>query len=197
MKILQHKEPFYHTIIHDLYTDEEVKAIWIEINFLHSHGKMVNHSTLINKDSGVCGSKISLPLDDVYRKYRSVSNILTVNRKIFNIWEQLQDNPFARYLPIINNDSTLLSYYSNKSLFIKHYDTLTLSCITTFWKEPKAFEGGRLQFSNYKYYPDMRPNTMLLFPSFEHHEVSELIMDENDKDNMGRYTINQFMSINP
>ena len=70
-----------------------------------------------------------------------------------------------------------------------HADHATISAVTTFWKVPKEFTGGELKFPEYEYTPHMDNNTIILFPSFEQHEVSTVI-------GKGRFSINQFYFIN-
>ena len=75
-------DPFPHIVIHDFYDDEELKLIWEELNFYTKPGKLVS----ADKYGGIVGMTDSkaLMLDDVYPKaYRNLSNILTVNRKVF------------------------------------------------------------------------------------------------------------------
>lgn len=191
MDIRQFKKPFYHTIIYDFYTNDEVKSIWEEIHFLHKPGKM----TLADNDEGY---RLTVGLDEIYSGYRQMSNILTINRKIFEIWEQLTDNPFAKYLPMINIDYTVINYYPNDSFIHKHQDIYILSMGTTIYRTPRAFEGGLFHFPEYKYFPDMQHNTAILFPSTEYHEVTPILISEEDQENgLSRYNINQFMSIIP
>lgn len=188
MKIIQLKKPFYHTIIHDYYTDEEVDSIWEEIHSLRD--------ILDQNEKTAHGGRLSLYLDYTYVERRRESNILVANRKIFKMYEELSENPFASYLPNFNLDHTILNYYPDESFFTAHTDYYVLSISTTLWKTPKAFEGGSLHFPKYDYTPNMNNNTTILFPSFEQHGVTEIKMTEKGYDT-GRYTINQFMSITP
>ena len=191
MKIIQFTEPFYHTIIYDFYTPEEEKSIWQEIEFLNQPGKLLDKT--FNGDPKASDNKLGLHLDKAYGQYRNVSNILTINRKIFNIRDQLLENPFAKYLEICDQDFTFLSYYPDKSFYAPHFDRFTVSSITTFWRQPQQFTGGDLRFTEHNYVPQMEHNTLILFPSFETHEVTPVSID--DEEGFSRYTINQFMMI--
>jgi hypothetical protein len=191
MDIETYRDPFYHTIIKNFYNKKEEELIWQEIEFLNQPGKL-QHSTLTGDPGGI--DKVGIFLDDLYN-FRQVSNILTINRKIFNITNLFSDNPFSKYLEGCNYDRTMLSYYENDSYYKPHKDRFVLSAVTLFFKEPKKFSGGELHFDEYNYTPDLYHNDMIIFPSCETHSVSKIILDTQE-DGMGRYTINQFYSFN-
>lgn len=193
MKIENLSEPFHHSIIYDFYNDEEEKLIWQELEFLNKPGKMLSPKET-GDYHGSSPNKTGIFLDQLYGEKKQFSNILTLNRKIYKIQKLLYDNPFSRYLEIVDKDMTMISYYENESFYKKHYDCYTISAVTTFWKKPKLFTGGELKFSTHDYTPKMDHNTMVLFPSYEKHEVTEIQLEKNDGIN-GRYTINQFYSI--
>lgn len=191
MRIENLSEPFFHSIVYDYYTIEEQNLIWQELNFLNKMGKLLPPTETGDPNSSP--NKVGVFLDRLYNN-KKFSNILTLNRKIYKIKNLLYENPFSRYLNSVDSDFTMVSYYENASYYLRHHDSYTLSSVTTFWKTPKMFSGGQLIFSNYDYAPIMDHNTMILFPSYESHEVSEITMDDNDGVN-GRYTLNQFFGI--
>jgi Rps23 Pro-64 3,4-dihydroxylase Tpa1-like proline 4-hydroxylase len=192
MRIENLSEPFFHSIVYDFYNPEEEKLIWQELEFLNKLGKLLPPSE--TGDANSSPNKVGVFLDRLYKNNENFSNILTVNRKIFKIKHLLSKNPFSRYLTIIDKDLTMVSYYEDESYYLPHHDSYILSSVTTFWRKPKMFSGGQLGFVEYNYFPEMDHNTMILFPSYERHEVSEIQMEENDGIN-GRYTINQFYTI--
>lgn len=195
MEIIHYKSPFYHTIIRDFYTEEEQIMMWQEIDFLNQPGKLLPPKYTGDPDASQ--NKLGLFLDDFYGKNRQISNILTINRKIFNIFDfKNNENPFLNYLSICDKDETMISYYSNNSYYKSHYDMFVLSSVTLFHRFPKKFSGGNLMFNEYGYIPDIKHNSMIIFPSFERHSVSRIKVEEdNYKD--GRYTINQFFTFRP
>ena len=77
------KDPFPHLILYNFYNDNELKLIWEELNFYTKKDKLLEA-----KDYGGIPEKTNskaIWLDKVYLdKYRSLSNILTVNRKMFD-----------------------------------------------------------------------------------------------------------------
>lgn len=195
MKIVQRKEPFFHTIIYDFYSEKEEASIWQELEFLNQPGKFLQKK--FTGDGLASTNKLGLHLDLVYPPdYRHLSNMLTVNRKIFDIRDQLLENPFAHYLEICDRDQSFISYYPDKSFYGAHFDRYTLSAVTTLWKTPKRFTGGDLCFPKHGYSPFMENNTIILFPSFEIHEVMPIQVSQKDEaDGFSRYTLNQFMMI--
>ena len=76
-------EPFPHMLVEDFYNDDELKLIWEELNFYTKDGKLFDaegYGGIPNKTN----SK-AIQLDALYRgKYRKISNILAVNRKVFD-----------------------------------------------------------------------------------------------------------------
>jgi hypothetical protein len=192
MKILNLLNPFPHSIIHDFYNLEEQELIWEELTFLNRPNKLLTPDK--TGDPSASSNKRGVFLDTLYGQNRHFSNILTINRKIFTILDFLKDNPFSEYLLYCNYDQTMISYYEDQAHYDKHFDSFVISSVTTFWKNPKQFVGGELKFSEFNYIPKMFHNTMIIFPSFVMHEVTKVSLKNNDGIN-GRYTINQFYSI--
>jgi len=193
MKIVQFSKPFYHTIIYDFYDAAEEASIWQELSVLTPQFKNKN----FNGDPLASENKLGLHLDQFYPPdSRHLSNMLVADRKIFDIRDQLLENPFARYLEICDLDFSFISYYPDKSFYKPHFDRFTLSSVTTFWKIPQRFQGGILRFPKHDYAPVMKPNTIVLFPSFELHEVTPIqIKKKWEVRGFSRYTLNQFMLI--
>ena len=74
--------PFPHVIIENFYNEEELKLIWQELEFYTHPNKLVPAKDY----GGIVGSTnaLALQLDTIYSKRRELSNILTVNRKLFD-----------------------------------------------------------------------------------------------------------------
>ena len=131
----------------------------------------------------------AVQLDRHYINRRNDSKILTHNRKMFYLEEELKDNPFARYLPYTNDDVTQLNYYKDGAEYKHHADHGVLSAVTILHDEPKQYIGGDLVFTDYNYIPKLKNNTTILFSSFQQHGVTPCAGN-------GRYSINQFYFIN-
>ena len=184
MRIHNLVNPFPHSIIYDFYSPREMSLILQELHSLKP--------TMADKSSTGdprAEGMIGLSLDQHYWGQREKSNILTFNRNIFNITDKLHENSYMKYLDMANDDLTQVNYYPDGSDYKHHADHATISSVTTFWDDPKSFKGGKLYFKEYDYSPYMENNTMVLFPSFEQHEVTKV-------QGNGRFSVNQFYFIN-
>ena len=107
-----YQEPFPLMVIENFYNESELDLIWEELNFLTKPNKLVEA-----KDYGGVVENTNakaLILDDVYEGHRSVSNILTVNRKLFSsgvLDNFAQIHPCCKIAPKSNWDCTKVRYY--------------------------------------------------------------------------------------
>lgn len=128
---------------------------------------------------------------------RSMSNILTENRKLFSdeiTTELINYHPIFRYVKHVNTDATLVSYYEDSDYYLPHRDDATITAITWFYKNPKLFNGGNL-FLEETLEIECLHNRCVIFPSIASHAVNEIhINKENAGQNFGRFAISQFLS---
>ena len=190
-------EPFPHLIIENFYDDEELDLIWEELKFYTKPGKLLEA-----KDFGGVVDKTNshaLCLDDVYEKetYRSLSNILTVNRKLFTsdtlkILAEIHD--CCSIATDCNYDITKVRYYHDGEYYKPHTDrAFHFLAFSYFNREPKKFSGGELYFPKYEYKYGCENNSMIIFPGWVQHGVSEVkIKDSDYYDGYGRYSITSF-----
>ena len=81
--VRSYKKPFPHLILENFYDENELELIWEELKFYTKPNKLLEAKDF----GGVVGKTNShaIELDSVYlSKYRPLSNILTVNRKLFD-----------------------------------------------------------------------------------------------------------------
>ena len=197
-------DPFPHLIIKNFYNDDELELIWEELKFYTKPEKL-----LTAKDFGGVVSKTNshaLMLDDIYKNYikekhsinyRLVSNILTVNRKVFNmsILEAFSSiHECCVHAKKCNNDITKVRYYHNGEYYEPHRDTLhQFLAFSYFHKEPKRFEGGDLYFPMYDYEFSCDNNSIIFLPGWVEHGVREVKIEDSDYyDGYGRYCISSF-----
>ena len=118
------EKPFPHLIIENFYSPEELNLIWEELNFYTKPGKLLEA-----KDFGGIENYTNshaLMLDALYMgKYRDISNILKVNRKLFtsdalNIFSKIHD--CCGIAPDANYDCTKVRYYHNGEYYDAHTD---------------------------------------------------------------------------
>jgi hypothetical protein len=138
-------------------------------------------------------------LDEIYSR-REISNILLINKKIFDkqILEHFSSLNFCyKNIQKTNHDQTLISYYENEGYYKEHADQSLYSAITWFFKEPKSFYGGDFYFNEYDIKVEIKHNMTIIFPSFVKHSVDEIKMDKNTEEfsGYGRYSMTQFLYI--
>lgn len=204
MKINQYDDAFPYVIIDDVYNDKQLDLIWEELNFLCNNDNFMSpdHPDLETATSGdvILKNNKSLWLDTFYSK-RISSNILNLNRVLFNYYPNIFQNHSSWIFKNFDcsKDTTLLSYYENGGYYKKHKDNSFFTALTWFFKEPKKFVGGDLQliFENKIFEFEVKNNQTLIFPSIIPHEVTEVKMSkEHQNKKMGRFCMTQFLTFN-
>ena len=198
------EKPFPHLIVNNFYNDEELELIWEELKFYTKPGKLLEA-----KDFGGVVDKTNshaIALDSVYMNdenrgvnYRNLSNILTVNRKLFTSGVL---DAFAKIheccwiAPMSNFDITKVRYYHNKEYYGAHADiSFQFLAFSYFYKEPKKFTGGELFFPRHNYELTCENNSIIILPGWVTHGVKEVkIEDSAYYDGWGRYAITNFFT---
>ena len=191
-------EPFPHIIFHNFYNEKELELIWEELDFYTKPGKLVE-----TKDyGGVVGytNAKALWLDKLYgTKYRNVSNILYVNRKLFEkeileAFANIHDS--CSIAATCNYDCTKIRYYHDGDKYDPHVDcTIQFLGFSYFYREPKRFEGGELFFPDYDYTYSCDNNSLIMMPGWVRHGVTEIKIKDSDYfQGFGRYAITSFFS---
>ena len=197
MKIKNYNEPFPYIVIDDYYERNELEYIWEELDFL-SHPHKLKRAT---KEAGgaVADGKLLKKnfhryLDGVYTE-RELSNILSINRKLFqDNYKLFRQHPHWFFQNVMfNNDYTQVGYYEDNDEYGQHYDCATVTSLTWLYREPKRFIGGDLFLGNEKIKIDCVNNRTLIFPSMIRHSVNKIQMEEEHQNKrLGRYVISQF-----
>ena len=192
------KDPFPHMIVENFYNDDELKLIWEELDFYTKDGKLFDAEEfggIVNKTN----SK-AIWLDKVFsKKYRNLSNILKVNRKLFDsaildAFSSIHD--CCSIAKFCNHDTTKVRYYHDGNYYEPHTDkTVQFLGFSYFYREPKKFEGGELMFPKYDYTFDCPNNSLIMMPGWVEHGVSKVSIKDSDYfDGYGRYAITSFFS---
>ena len=188
-----------YMIIDNYYDEEELRLIWEELDFL-SYPHKLKRSTkegggAIDKDTDeLLKHNFHRYIDQVYSE-RELSNILTVNRKLFDDdYKILKQHPHWFFQNVVfNKDYTQVGYYENNDHYGEHTDSASITSLTWLYKEPKKFIGGDLFLSSDKIKIDCINNRTLIFPSMIPHSVNEIHMNEEKPSRgYGRYVITQF-----
>ena len=187
-------------VVEDFYSEDELKLIWRELEFYQ--GKFLpsefTEPALIEGINKSKKQNKGLFLDQIYTNKRHISNILTLNRNIFNFdlrQKLTQLGPMFRVLNNCKQDGTLLSYYEDSDYYLPHFDESAMTILSYFFREPKSFSGGNIRFGDFDITIEIKNNMLIFFPGVYEHEVDTIKMEEKDMNkNLGRYCMAQFLN---
>ena len=200
---------FPYFIIDDVFDSKEMDLIWEELDFYNDKMQDPEETGSARDRGNLIKSSKGLFIDDLYYyqikdknqeiksfpHHNDRSNILTVNRKIFNI--DLNQHPswfFKNIAPTLDYESTMISYYENSDYYAPHRDKDDITVLCWIYREPKKFEGGDLYFPAYDSGVRVKNNRVVIFPGFIEHGVFPVEMEKNDDDKKwGRYCITSFL----
>ena len=194
-------EPFPLMVVQNFYNKIELELIWKELNFYTSPNKLFEakeYGGVVDRTNAK-----AICLDELYKgqenkkNFRNISNILTVNRKLFNSgvldkFSQLHE--CCTLATESNHDVTKVRYYHNNEYYDPHTDkSVMFLAFSYFFKEPKKFTGGDLIFPKYDFKVPCDNNTMVIFPGWVEHGVRKVKIKDSDYfDGWGRYAITSF-----
>ena len=196
-------EPFPLMVIKNFYNDFELALIWQELNYYTAPNKLLEAENY----GGVVGytNAKAIFLDKLYVdneenggvNYRNMSNILTVNRKLFKsgVLDKFSElHGCCSIANQSNHDITKVRYYHNNEYYDPHTDKSTqFLAFSYFYREPKKFKGGDLEFPKYDMKIPCDNNSMVIFPGWVEHGVRKVKIDNSDYfDGWGRYAITSF-----
>ena len=186
---------FPYFIVDDVFDSKEMDLIWEELDFYSDKMQDPEETgSARDNDDNLIKSSKGLFIDNLYN-VREISNILTVNRKIFNI--DLTQHPswfFKNIAPTLDYESNMVSYYENSDYYAPHRDRNDVTILCWIYREPKKFEGGDLYFPAYDSGLRVKNNRVVIFPGFIEHGVFPVEMEKTDDDKKwGRYCITSFL----
>lgn len=190
-------------IVDDFYTEDELALIWGEIEFLSVPGKMrdsefTGSGSYVDDDTGETVYKkknLGICLDHTYAD-RAISDILTINRKIFmeDFRNQMSTlHSFFRFMNKTNKDISKIHYFTDQDHYLDHDDDAVITAVTYFYKTPKKFLGGDLIFEE-GITIEPKNNRLVMFPSVLRHQVSTVEL-KDDKNYDGRFALTQFLYV--
>ncbi len=197
-------DPFPLMIISNFYNEEELDLIWKELDFYTAPNKLLtakNYGGIVENTNAK-----ALLLDDIYLdktndkekiNFRNISNILTLNRKLFDsgVLDAFSEIDDCVCLASKSNwDCTKVRYYHNNEYYDPHTDSpYQFLAFSYFYKEPKKFKGGDLLFPKYDMKLPCDNNSMIIFPGWVEHGVRKVKIENSDYyDGWGRYAITSF-----
>lgn len=198
-------EPFEHIIIHDVFSPEQLKNVWTEIEFLHPRLLRVGDNgfdggSAKDDNGGLLKKNRALGLHDIYNFQTNVSYILEYLVKLFHDEDlaKLATYESGYYYRLYTKARTYyfhLQYYENDDGYKSHKDVSIFTNSLILYKDPKNFEGGDLVFDEYDNYTiPCETNKMIMFPSVLNHAVTPIKM-LTDEPMTGRYSITTFQNI--
>ena len=200
MKVELYDKPyqFPYLVVDDYYNEEELIKIWYELGYLKDK--------LVSPEKGGSAYRTDNKGNREYLKTNASlwinddSLIKECNKKTFDILNDIKDQQkeyskstwFFKNL-ICNADSSLVSYYENSAYYKAHHDHALVTVLTWLYVNPKKFKGGDLTFTDYDITIECINNRTIIFPSIIRHEVSPIIMEEEDcNKGLGRWCLTQF-----
>ena len=198
LEITLYANPFPLMVVENFYNEEELNLIWEELSFYTKPEKLLNaegYGGIVNYTNAK-----ALILDEIYtKKHRNVSNILTMNRKLFKCGVLDKFSEIHDCCSIANEsnyDVTKVRYYHDKEYYEAHADiSFQFLGFSYFYKEPKKFTGGELFFPRHNYELTCENNSIIILPGWVKHGVKEIkIGDSNYYDGWGRYAITSFFT---
>lgn len=187
-------DPFHYIYVEDFYSEGELELIWEELKFLSRPGKLQSPEvtgSAHDEQGKPLKRNAGLWLDQVYSGGRHISNILSVNRKLFSSGVLDSSESWFFNDKVIYKDYTQISYYQDGDGYGTHKDKASITALTWFFREPREFEGGDLIFPNHGVTIPVRNNCTIIFPSQMPHEVSTVVAP-NLNFGGGRYCMSQF-----
>ena len=191
-------EPFPLMVVKNFYNQNELDLIWKELDFYTEPNKLLEaegYGGIVNRTNAK-----AICLDEFYKgKYRNISNILTVNRKLFKcgVLDKFSEiHGCCCIASKTNYDITKVRYYHNDEYYDPHTDSsVHFLAFSYFYKEPKKFIGGDLIFPKYDFKLPCENNSMVIFPGWVEHGVRKVTIKDSDYfDGWGRYCISSFFS---
>jgi hypothetical protein len=188
-----------YLIEHDYFSEEELDLIWKELDHLNRPGVFdppeKTGSSLDLSNRSLRKQNSGLWIHEIYHKPK-FSAIHACLGKLFNGYTYKFAMHHYTNRGVLQTEASnhLISYYENQDHYKAHRDNAVATALHWLWKEPKKFTGGELTFTETGETIPLTNNTMVIFPSYAEHEVSEVMMDPEDCDKgLGRYCLSTFL----
>jgi predicted 2-oxoglutarate/Fe(II)-dependent dioxygenase YbiX len=193
MKIIYNDNPFFHIYLENVFSTEELKIIFKEINELKKHFKDSEFTGSASFNFEILKKNTGMFLAE-YKDYENLKTIKIIDKCIKKIstnnnWKNLA---FKRLFNSLMWGGELANCYKKNDYYKPHADYGIFSLIFFLWENTSNFEGGDLFFPEYDYLHKCNSNCGILFFSKELHGVTPIIVNEEKST---RYSIVTFSTI--
>ena len=198
MEIVYHEEKVPFIIIDNLYNKDEESEIMMELDYLCTKRRLIppfeDNRGAKNDNNNV--KNVACQYLEGFYMNRKHSNILQITEKLFMDDRSLISNHPHWYFDFssINEHHTHILYYEDMNEYPAHADTCRFTALTYFYREPKKFDGGDLQFTDHQVQIECMNNRVIVFPSMLYHRSTPVRMFEKDPHiKNGKFCITQFL----
>lgn len=193
-------------VIDNFYTEQQLKEIMIELNWLTKPSIMTDESKLKaaeNQGGEILTSKNGVFLEEVFRNHQHSALIMhgvTQTRSDEFKNSLLNFNTMFKSLFDCNTRCHLVSYYENSQYYKPHKDGFYFTILNYFFVEPKQFEGGELVVfscnSTKEATIEPKNNRTVVIQSATMHQAKEIKSKIDKKlSGQGRYCNAIFLSV--
>lgn len=201
MEVKYHEERIPFVVIDGFYDDNEQSEIMVELDYLCTERRLIppfEDKSGATKENDENIKNVGCQYLESFYQKREHSNILTITEKLYNFEDNfglISNHPHWYFnTNLLNNHSTHILYYEDTNEYPPHRDTSRFTAVTYFYREPKKFEGGDLQFPDHQVQVECVNNRIVVFPSMLLHRSTPVRMLENDTQTKnGKFCITHFL----
>ena len=190
-------------VFDDCFSDEELRKIWTELNFLRESFKLLP-STLSGasetNDGLIKKTGYGVFLENVYLNTSLSDLAVLTHQKLFEgkfVDELCSLNKHFKYLRLVNYATTLVNYYDHGQAYDRHFDYSVFTAVFCFCLDESKFSGGDLMFPELSITIPPKNNRLIIFPGYEDPMVSKMDMEEGARvlGGFGRYGVTKFLLV--
>lgn len=187
-------------VIDNVFSDNQLKLIWREIEFFTSELKMSfpAYKGSDHENSGIVErSDQGIFLNNAFPNHQ-YSDLLFASRFLFDIdvRDELRKYPVFRGFDALNYDLQFLSYFQDKNFAKVEYNRCSYTIYTWLYKEPETFDGGELEFlqvvDGKTHSVKRKNNRAVIFLGPTPHEITEVKTKNKPYDTNSMYMLKSF-----
>ena len=191
-------KPFDALLIYNFFSEVELTDIWAEITQLLADGFFQSDSKSHKPATEVSENELAVKKGFFPSSYFPVTNLKTHKAccKIFeSATRDFSKISFAcRSVLNTNRHDLLFSVYKNGGKYKPHVDRAITTVLFWLCKEPRKFSGGDLILHDIDKTIEFTHNRVVMVPGWCTHEVTPVVMDDDEDDINGRFCLSMFMA---